>query len=56
MRKRYTKKQYITALMACYGMDKKQAAESVKTGLNNGLYGILNAIADGYKNHCVLAD
>lgn len=56
MRKRYTKKQYTLALMACYGMDKKQVAESVKTGLKNGLYGVLNAIADGWKNHCTLAD
>ena len=48
MRKRYTKKQYIAAVMACYGMDKRQAKESVKAGMKNGLYGILNAIADGY--------
>ena len=48
MRKRYTKRQYIAAVMACYKMDKRQAKESVKAGMKNGLYGILNAIADGY--------
>lgn len=54
--KKYTKRQYIAAVMACYKMDKKQAKQSVKAGMKNGLYGILNAIIDCYMNNTTLLD
>lgn len=54
-KQRYNKSIYIDAMMWSYGMTKTEAKEQVKTAINNGLYGILNAIADGFMNNARLA-
>lgn len=54
-KQRYNRSIYIDAMMWSYGMTKTEAKEQVKTAINNGLYGILNAIADGYYHQCKLA-
>lgn len=54
-KQRYNRSIYIDALMWSYGMTKTEAKEQVKTAINNGLYGLLNAIADGFMNNARLA-
>lgn len=54
-KQRYNRSIYIDAMMWSYGMTKAEAKEQVKTAINNGLYGILNAIADGFMNNARLA-
>ena len=54
-KQRYNRSIYITAMMWSYGMTKTEAKEQVKTAINNGLYGLLNAIADGFMNNARLA-
>ena len=52
---RYTKSEYINAYMWSYGMTKTKARQEVKMAIDNGLYGLLNAIADGFTNNAKLA-
>lgn len=54
-KQRYNRSIYIDAMMWSYGMTKTEAKEQVKTAINNGLYGLLNAIADGFMNNARLA-
>lgn len=54
-KQRYNRSIYIDAMMWSYGMTKTEAKEQVKTAINNRLYGVLNAIADGFMNNARLA-
>lgn len=54
-KQRYNRSIYIDAMVWSYGMTKTEAKEQVKTAINNGLYGLLNAIADGFMNNARLA-
>lgn len=54
-KQRYNRSIYIDAMMWSYGMTKTEAKEQVKTAIKNGLYGLLNAIADGFMNNARLA-
>lgn len=54
-KQRYSRSIYIDAMMWSYGMTKAEAKEQVKTAIKNGLYGLLNAIADGFMNNARLA-
>ena len=52
---RYTKSEYVNAMVWSYGMTKTEATKEVKKAISNGLYGLINAIADGYYHQCKLA-
>lgn len=54
-KQRYNRSIYIDAMVWSYGMTRTEATKEVKTAIKDGLYGVLNAVADGFMNNAMLA-
>ena len=53
--KRYSKSEYIAAVMWYEGISRKEAAQKVKRAIKNNIFGILNNMVYSFRNNQRLA-